>query len=68
MVFCKGRDNAKHVDISIAKYGIRLCDDYNGYYRARYAANPEVRARQHERSHAAYLKKKALKAGLPVKE
>lgn len=34
-------DNMQRVDDSIAKYGVRACEDFAEYQRARYAKNPE---------------------------
>jgi hypothetical protein len=39
-------DNTQKVDDSLAKYGVRSCEDRNKYQRAFYAGNPEYAERE----------------------
>jgi hypothetical protein len=45
-------DNKQSVDGSLERYGVRRCEDINGYHRAFYAKNPEFAERQRTRKRA----------------
>lgn len=47
-------DNQQRVDDSLAKYGVRKCEDYNAYQRALYANNPEYAERQRAKERERY--------------
>lgn len=51
-------DNRSNVDASIAKYGIRRCENRNAYQKAYYKNNPEFAERARARSREYYNKHK----------
>lgn len=58
------QSNTQRVDVSLAKYGVRCCEDPNAYNRALRANNPEFaerqRAKERARKREYQAKQKAL--------